>query len=266
MIWNAKAVNHSSKCNPGRQIFAFELSLYLGSRRSRGFCDYNSLSPLVNETPQADASVGAHESSVLTAIGESIQAGILSRIDRGIDNGNHATSEFPPVRTVGPGLRVGGRGVPACRSASGFWAPARQDVCRWGPSISTDRCRDTCGRRTWVLSLSLYPWTASTLISLVPRLADLGLSLPPGVVADHTLGEKTRRGCRRAGMSAYRSDPVCCVGQEAALKPSLCINSEPCRQPYDVIPFFQYRACRGFSIDPVGAPPCALTPVSRPIR
>ena len=26
MIWNAKAVNHSSKCNPGSQRFWFELS------------------------------------------------------------------------------------------------------------------------------------------------------------------------------------------------------------------------------------------------
>jgi ubiquinone/menaquinone biosynthesis C-methylase UbiE len=33
----------------------------------------------------------------------------------------------------------------------------------------------------------VYPWLANTLISVVPRLAQLGLSLPPGVAADHTL-------------------------------------------------------------------------------
>jgi hypothetical protein len=69
MIWNAKAVNRSSKCNPGRQIFAFELSLYLGSRRrSRGLCEYKSRSPPVNGAPQAESSGGAHESSVLTRV------------------------------------------------------------------------------------------------------------------------------------------------------------------------------------------------------
>ena len=36
----------------------------------------------------------------------------------------------------------------------------------------------------------LYPWAASTVISVAPRLADLGLSLPPGVVADHSLAAK----------------------------------------------------------------------------
>lgn len=36
----------------------------------------------------------------------------------------------------------------------------------------------------------LYPWAASTIISLAPRLADLGLSLPPGLVADHSLAAK----------------------------------------------------------------------------
>jgi predicted O-methyltransferase YrrM len=35
-----------------------------------------------------------------------------------------------------------------------------------------------------------YPWLAATVISLVPRLADVGLSLPPGVVADQTLAAK----------------------------------------------------------------------------
>jgi SAM-dependent methyltransferase len=33
-------------------------------------------------------------------------------------------------------------------------------------------------------------WVASTLISLAPRLPDMGLSLPPGVVPDHTLAER----------------------------------------------------------------------------
>lgn len=36
----------------------------------------------------------------------------------------------------------------------------------------------------------LYPWLASTVISLAPRLADLGLSLPPGMVADDRLAAK----------------------------------------------------------------------------
>jgi hypothetical protein len=33
----------------------------------------------------------------------------------------------------------------------------------------------------------VYTWLANTLISVVPRLAQLRLSLPPGVTADHTL-------------------------------------------------------------------------------
>jgi hypothetical protein len=32
MIWNAKAVNHSSKCNPGSQPVWFEKSLLFGQR------------------------------------------------------------------------------------------------------------------------------------------------------------------------------------------------------------------------------------------
>ncbi len=34
MIWNAKAVNRSSKCNPGSQPFWFEKSLPVGQRKS----------------------------------------------------------------------------------------------------------------------------------------------------------------------------------------------------------------------------------------
>jgi hypothetical protein len=33
----------------------------------------------------------------------------------------------------------------------------------------------------------VYTWLANTLISVAPRLAQLRLSLPPGVTADHTL-------------------------------------------------------------------------------
>jgi SAM-dependent methyltransferase len=36
----------------------------------------------------------------------------------------------------------------------------------------------------------LYPWLANGLVSVAPRLADLGLGLPIGVVADHTLATK----------------------------------------------------------------------------
>jgi ubiquinone/menaquinone biosynthesis C-methylase UbiE len=50
----------------------------------------------------------------------------------------------------------------------------------------------------------LYSWIASTVISLAPRLAELGLSLPPGVVADHTLTAKLEeaavpQGCQLIG-------------------------------------------------------------------
>jgi SAM-dependent methyltransferase len=36
----------------------------------------------------------------------------------------------------------------------------------------------------------IFPWVATTVVSIAPRFADLGLSLPPGVVADHTLAAK----------------------------------------------------------------------------
>ena len=36
----------------------------------------------------------------------------------------------------------------------------------------------------------LYPWLAGIVISVAPRLADLGLSLPPGMVADDRLAAK----------------------------------------------------------------------------
>ena len=36
----------------------------------------------------------------------------------------------------------------------------------------------------------LYPWLANSLVSVVPRLADFGLALPTGIVADHTLAAK----------------------------------------------------------------------------
>ena len=50
----------------------------------------------------------------------------------------------------------------------------------------------------------LYSWAASTVISVAPRLADLGLTLPPGVVADHSLAAKLEeaavaQGCQLAG-------------------------------------------------------------------
>ena len=36
----------------------------------------------------------------------------------------------------------------------------------------------------------LYPWLAQRLVSVVPRLAEFGLALPTGVVADHALAAK----------------------------------------------------------------------------
>ena len=39
----------------------------------------------------------------------------------------------------------------------------------------------------------VYPWLANTLISVAPRLAQLGLSLPPDVAADHTLAGRMRK-------------------------------------------------------------------------
>jgi hypothetical protein len=54
----------------------------------------------------------------------------------------------------------------------------------------------------------VYAWLASTLISVAPRLAQLGLSLPPGVVADHTLagrieGEAVRLGSQILAPTQY---------------------------------------------------------------
>ncbi len=45
----------------------------------------------------------------------------------------------------------------------------------------------------------VYPWLANTLISLAPRLAQLGLSLPPGVAADHTLAGRMEKEAVRLG-------------------------------------------------------------------
>ena len=36
----------------------------------------------------------------------------------------------------------------------------------------------------------VFPWIANTVVSLVPRIADLGLALPAGMTADHTLAAK----------------------------------------------------------------------------
>jgi hypothetical protein len=54
----------------------------------------------------------------------------------------------------------------------------------------------------------LYPWAAGTLMSLAPRLADLGLSLPPGVVADYSLATKLEEaavalGCQLIGPAQW---------------------------------------------------------------
>jgi SAM-dependent methyltransferase len=53
-----------------------------------------------------------------------------------------------------------------------------------------------------------YPYLASTLISLSPRLADLGLSLPLGVMADQTLAAKLEEavvalGCQLTGSTQF---------------------------------------------------------------
>ena len=45
----------------------------------------------------------------------------------------------------------------------------------------------------------IYPWVANTLISVAPRLKDLGLELPPGVIADHTLAGKVEEAVIEAG-------------------------------------------------------------------
>ena len=45
----------------------------------------------------------------------------------------------------------------------------------------------------------VYTWLANTLISVAPRLAQLGLSLPPGVAADHTLAGRMEEEAIRLG-------------------------------------------------------------------
>ena len=45
----------------------------------------------------------------------------------------------------------------------------------------------------------LYPWIANTLISLAPRMAAVGLTLPPDVPADHTLAAKLEAASIAAG-------------------------------------------------------------------
>ena len=45
----------------------------------------------------------------------------------------------------------------------------------------------------------VYSWLANTLISIAPRLAQLGLSLPPGVAADHTLADRMEEEAVRLG-------------------------------------------------------------------
>jgi ubiquinone/menaquinone biosynthesis C-methylase UbiE len=45
----------------------------------------------------------------------------------------------------------------------------------------------------------VYPWLANTLISLAPRLAQLGLALPPDIAADHTLASRMEEEAIRLG-------------------------------------------------------------------
>jgi ubiquinone/menaquinone biosynthesis C-methylase UbiE len=45
----------------------------------------------------------------------------------------------------------------------------------------------------------VYTWLANTLISVAPRLAHLGLSLPPSVAADHTLAGRMEEEAVRLG-------------------------------------------------------------------
>ena len=45
----------------------------------------------------------------------------------------------------------------------------------------------------------VYSWLANTLISVAPRLAPLGLSLPPAVAADHTLAGRMEEEAVRLG-------------------------------------------------------------------
>ncbi len=54
----------------------------------------------------------------------------------------------------------------------------------------------------------LYPWIANTLLSLVPRMADLGLTQPVGIALDHTLATKLEEtvvalGCQITGPIQY---------------------------------------------------------------
>ena len=45
----------------------------------------------------------------------------------------------------------------------------------------------------------VYAWIANTLISVIPRLEALGLTLPPGLLADHTLAERIEEEAVRLG-------------------------------------------------------------------
>ena len=45
----------------------------------------------------------------------------------------------------------------------------------------------------------VYAWVANTLISVIPRLEALGLALPPGLPADHTLAERIEEEAVRLG-------------------------------------------------------------------
>ncbi|MEP6961809.1 MAG: methyltransferase domain-containing protein [Acidobacteriota bacterium] len=45
----------------------------------------------------------------------------------------------------------------------------------------------------------VYAWIANTLISVAPRLAQLGLELPTGVIADHTLAARLEEEAVRIG-------------------------------------------------------------------
>jgi hypothetical protein len=64
MIWNAKAVNRSSKCNPGSQTVWFEKSLHVGQRESIPHTR-------VLEATQADTWRRLIRSSPRTEVGES---------------------------------------------------------------------------------------------------------------------------------------------------------------------------------------------------
>jgi ubiquinone/menaquinone biosynthesis C-methylase UbiE len=45
----------------------------------------------------------------------------------------------------------------------------------------------------------LYPWIANTLISVSPRLGEMGLAMPPGVMADETLAKRLEEEVVAAG-------------------------------------------------------------------